>query len=189
MAETPDVRFTGVLAGTDFERLLAVAVADQVAISIRQSDGPMAGLLKEVHDHRERSFTEWQTAKLEIEKIRDAYKAREDQATSDIKSANEYLEMKVDALKEKMNKQANTIFLPVASIVLLAGLIGLWVLVGSMSSNSENRSMTASARLPISMRRLARHSETSPRHKRHLILTNKLTKRSRGRSQRISRTS
>lgn len=131
MTETPDIRFTGVLSGSDFERLLANAVAEQVAIMARQPSGPMAELLREVHDHREKSFTEWQAAKLEIERIRDAFKAKEDQAQALIANGNTYIESKIDALKEKMNKQANTILLPAASIVLLAGLIGLWVLVGS----------------------------------------------------------
>jgi hypothetical protein len=131
MADIPDVRFTGLLSGSDFERLLANAVASEIKVLATRNDGPMEDLLKEIRDQRDRGFTDWQNAKLEIEKIRDSYKSKEEQSRKDVENANNYIETKIEALKEKINKQANTIFLPVASIVLLAGLIGLWVLVGS----------------------------------------------------------
>jgi hypothetical protein len=134
------------LSRSDLDKAIAAAVDAQVSARVdeflEQIRVTMVEKQRTVNKDLEAVFATSLADKESIEKIRDAAVGKQAQVSKDLDTlftqvagAKRDIEDQIDKIREKVTRRANWYLIPTATVILLAGILGLWAIVGANATS------------------------------------------------------
>jgi hypothetical protein len=134
------------LSRGDLDKAIAAAVDAQVSARVdeflEQIHITLVEKQRTINKDLESVFATSLADKESIEKIRDAAMTKQSQVSKDldvlftqVAGAKRDIEDQVDKIREKVTRRANWYLIPTATAILLAGILGLWAIVGANATS------------------------------------------------------
>jgi|ERR1039458_6127743 hypothetical protein len=149
MEQDPNINIVLPLRRDELDKAISGAVQAQIATRmsevIEQLRTEVLGKQRAINKDLESVFAASVSDKESIDRIRDAALQKQADVTkeletlfSSVATAKRGVEDQLDKLTTQIKTKANWYLIPTATVILLAGILGLWAIVGATAVNLKN---------------------------------------------------